>query len=102
VQWLETLVVVEASGGFVLASMNCRQLVSYARGARSAGRRAGASALALVCAGLSLESLAFLAEPAIEASPEWRDVTLLVVRTALLAASAALSALLVRNGRSRA
>jgi hypothetical protein len=102
VQWLETFVVLEASGGFVLASMNCRQLVIYARIARSAGRRTGASALALLCAGLSLEALAFLAEPAIEASPPIRDATLLLVRSVLLAASAVLSALLLRSGRSRA
>ena len=102
VQWLETLVVVEASGGFVLASMNCRQLVGYARGARSAARRAGSAALALVSGALAVEAVAFLAWPAIEASPALRDVSLVAVRSGLLAASAAVSALLLRNGRLRA
>lgn len=101
-QWLETLVLVEASGGFVLASMNCRQLVGYARAARSAARRAGAAALALVSAALSLEALLFLASPAVEASPALRDVSLVALRSALLASSAAVSALLLRGGRSRA
>ncbi len=101
-QWVETLSVVEASGGFVLASMNCRQLVGYARAARSAGRRAGASALAMVSAAFALEALAFLASPAIEASPQLRDVSVLAVRSALLMASAAVSVLLLRGGRSRA
>jgi hypothetical protein len=102
VQWLETLVLVEASAGFVLAGMNCRQLVAYARAARSAGRRAGASVLALVSGAFAVEALVFLASPALEASPELRDVSLLAVRSVLLAATAAVSALLLRNGRSRA
>jgi len=102
VQWMETVAVVEASGGFVLASMNCRQLTGYARAARSAGRRVGAAALALVCGALAMESAAFLAWPAIEASPELREPSLVVLRSALLAASAAISALLLRNGRLRA
>jgi hypothetical protein len=101
VQWLEIVAVGEASGGFVLAGMNCRQLVGYARAARSAGRRAGASALALVSGAFALEALTFLASPAIEASPGLRDVSVLVVRSVLLAASAAISVLLLRNGRSR-
>jgi hypothetical protein len=101
VQWLETLVVLEAGGGFVLASMNCRQLVGYARAARSKARRAGAGAVALVSGALSLEAMAFLAWPAIEASPALRDVSLVAVRSTLLAASAGISLLLLRGARSR-
>jgi hypothetical protein len=102
VQWLDTLVVAEAGAGFLLASMNCRQLTAYARAARSAARRTGASALALVSAALSLEALAFLAWPAIEASPELRGASVVALRSVLLLASGAVSALLLRSGRSRA
>ena len=101
-QWLETVAVVEASGGFVLAAMNCRQLVGYARDARTAARRAGASALALVSAAFALEALTYLASPAIEASPELRDVSAVAVRSVLLAATAVISVLLLRSGPSRA
>jgi hypothetical protein len=102
VQWLETLAVGEASAGFVLAAMNCRQLMGYARRARSPGRRAGAAALALVCGAIALEALAFLVSPALQASPGLRDASVLAVRSGLLAASAAVSALLLRGGHSRA
>jgi hypothetical protein len=102
VQWLEMVAVGEAGVGFVLAAMNCRELVGYARAARSAGRRTGAWALALVCAAFAMEALTFLASPAIEAAPELRDVSVVAVRSVLLAATAAISALLLRNGRSRA
>ena len=101
-RWLETLAVGEASAAFVLAAMNCGHLVSYARHSRSPGRRAGAGALALVCAAVALESMAFLASPALQAAPLLRDASVLVVRSGLLLASAAVSALLLRAGRSRA
>jgi hypothetical protein len=102
VQWLETFVVVEAGAGFVLAGMNCRRLVGYTRAARSAARRTGASALALVSAAFALEALTFLASPAIEASPDLRDVSVIALRSAMLAASGAISVLLLRSGHSRA
>ena len=101
-QWLETLVLVEASAGLILATMNCRWLIGYARGAREAARRAGAAALALLSGAVALEALTFLASPAIEASPELREASVVVVRSALLTASATISALLLRNGHSRA
>ena len=101
-QWLETFVVTEAGAGFVLASMNCRHLLAYARVARSAARRTGARAMALVSAALALESIAYVASPALDASPELRDVSLLAVRSGLLLASAVVGALLLRGGRPRA
>jgi hypothetical protein len=99
VQWLESLVLVEAMGAFVLASMNCRSLLAYARAARSAARRAGAGALSAVSAALSLEALAFMASPALQSSPEARELGVLAVRSALLLASALISLLLLRSGR---
>jgi hypothetical protein len=102
VQWLETFVLTEACAGFVLASMNCRHLLGYARVARSAARRMGAAAMALVSAALALESLTYVAQPAIEASPELRDVSLVALRSVLLLASAVIGALLWRGGRPRA
>jgi hypothetical protein len=45
--------------------------------------------------------MAFLAWPAIEASPALRDVSLVAVRSTLLAASAGISLLLLRGARSR-
>jgi hypothetical protein len=101
VQWLETFVFVEASAGFVLASMNCRHLLGYARAARTAARRGGAAALALVSGALSLEALVFLAWPVIETSPQLRDASVVAVRSALLLASAVVSVLLLRSGRTR-
>ncbi len=100
-QWLETLVLVEASAGLILASMNCQRLVGYARGAHLAGRRVGASALALLSGAVALEALTFLASPVVEASPESRDASVVAVRSVLLIDSATISALLLRNGRSR-
>ena len=100
-QWLDTLTQVEASAGFVLAGMNFRQLMRYARTARTAGRRAGASVLALVSAAFGLEAVVFLAGPALELSTELRDASAFAVRSSLLAASAAVSLLLFRGRRSR-
>jgi hypothetical protein len=102
VQWLESFVLAEAAGAFVLASLNCRRLLGYARAARSAARRAGAGALCLMSAALGLEALAFAASPGLEADARAREIAVLVVRSALLAASALLTALLLRAGRSRA
>jgi hypothetical protein len=101
VQWLETIVIVEASAGFVLASMNCRHLLGYARVAKTAARRGGAAVMALVSGALSLEALVFLAWPAIETSPQLREATVVVVRSTLLLASAVVSVLLLRSGRTR-
>lgn len=101
-QWLETFVLIEASAGFVLASMNCRHLLGYARAARTAARRGGAAALALVSAALALEAIVFMASPAIEASPELRDASVVAVRSALLLASGVISVLLLRSGRTQA
>ena len=99
--WLESFVLLEAVCGFVLASMNCRRLLAYARCARTASRRAAAGALALVSAALALEALSFMASPALEASPQARELGVLLVRSALLLASGVITALLLRNGRRR-
>ena len=99
--WLEGFVWLEAMCGFALASMNCRRLLGYARGARTAARRAAAGALALVSAALALEALSFVVTPALESSAEAREFGVLAVRSALLVASGAITALLVRNGRRR-
>lgn len=99
VQWLESFVLLEAMGAFVLASMNCRHLLVYARAARSAARRAGAGALGMVSAALSLEALAYMASPALETDSQVREIGLLLVRSALLLASAVISALLLRGAR---
>jgi len=99
VQWLESFVLLEAMGAFVLASMNCRHLLAYARAARTAARRAGAGALGAVSAALSLEALAYMASPAVESSPEAREAGVLLVRSALLVASLVITGLLLRNGK---
>ncbi len=98
-QWLDLVILIEAGAGFVLASMNCRYLLAYARAARTVARRTGATALALVSAALALEALAFLGWPALEASPELREAGLLAVRSALLVAAAVISVLLLRGAR---
>lgn len=100
-QWLEVLLGLEAGTGFLLASWSCKHLLVHVRAARTAARRLGAAALALVCASLSLEALAFLASPALEGAPAAREASAFLVRSALLLASGAISVLLLRNGRSR-
>lgn len=65
------------------------------------GAQSGASALALVSAAFGLEAVAFLASPALELSAGLRDASVFVVRSSLLAASAAVSLLLLRGRRSR-
>lgn len=97
--WLETFVLMEAIAAFLLASLNCRGLLAYARAARTAARRSGASALALVSGALALEALAFVAAPALEASPGLRDAGWLLVRSGLLCASVVISVLLLRRRR---
>jgi hypothetical protein len=101
VQWLESFVFAEAMVAFGLASLNCRALLIYARGAHSAARRVGATAMTLVSAALALEALAFLAAPVLEMSPQLRSVGWLAVRSLLLLASGVISALLLRAGRAR-
>jgi hypothetical protein len=99
VQWLEGVALVEAMGAFVLASMNCRHLLGYARVARSAARRAGARGLCAVSAALALEALAYMASPAFAAGSEARELGVLAVRSALLAASGVIAGLLLRGAR---
>jgi hypothetical protein len=100
-RWLENIVFLEAAAAFVLASMNCRSLLGYALAARTAARRVGAGALASISAALSLEALVYLAQPALEADPEARELSLLLVRTCLLLASTVIAALLLRSRRRR-
>ena len=99
-QWLELLVSVEAVAGFLLASMNGIYFTSYARQARSASRRVGASALVMVSAAVALESLLFLSQA--PDSRVWQSVTravaTVVVRSALLLSPALISLLVWRHG----
>jgi hypothetical protein len=99
VQWLDDVALAEAMGAFVLASMNCRHLLAYARAARSAARRTGAGALCALSAALALEALAYMAAPAFSAGSDARELGVLAVRSALLAASAVIAGLLLRGAR---
>jgi hypothetical protein len=99
VLWLDTLLLAEALAAFVLASMNCRSLLAYARCAHSAARRTGAAVLGLVCGALALEALAFSLASALSAHPSLHSAVLLAVRTALLASSVTLSLLILRARR---
>ncbi|HWC30065.1 MAG TPA: hypothetical protein VG845_08295 [Dehalococcoidia bacterium] len=99
-KWLESFVLMEAMAAFVLASLNCRHLLVYARVARSAARRTGAGALCAVSAALALEALVYMASPALDTSPV-REIGALIVRSGLLVASAAIAALLLRSAGRR-
>lgn len=96
---MEGVALAEAIGAFVLASMNCRHLLGYARAATSAARRAGAGALGAVSAALALEALAYMASPAFAAGTEARELGVLAVRSTLLAASGVIAGLLLRGAR---
>ncbi len=97
-QWLDSVLYGEAGLTFVLSGLNSASMTGLAARAVSRGRRAGAAALAFVCAGVALEALAFLAlaEPASTATPVAAGA-LLVVRTLLLASTAVMTALVLRS-----
>ena len=97
-QWLDSVLYGEAGLTFVLSGLNSASMTGLAARAVSRARRAAASALAFVCAGVAMEALAFLAlaEPASAAAP-LAAVALLVVRSLLLASTAAMTGLVLRS-----
>jgi hypothetical protein len=102
VQWLDLWVLLAAAVDFVVAGWNCAYLLRWADAARTPARRLGAAALALVNAGLTLEALAFLwlAAPASDGPPS-HTVAVVLVRGALLASSALMGVLLLRDASRR-
>ncbi len=99
-QWLELLTSVEAGVELGLASLSCAYLVRYAWRAPTRPRRVGAVALALVCAGLTLEAALFLSQAPAAASLPW-SAALVVVRSALVLSAALIGALVARDAWSR-
>jgi hypothetical protein len=97
VTWLDSVVYGEAGLTFMLSGLNSASIAGMAAGARSRPRRVGASALAFVCAGVAVESLAFLAlaAPASTMTPV-AAAALLGVRSLLLASTVALTLLVLR------
>jgi hypothetical protein len=97
VTWLDSVLYGEAGLTFVLSGLNSASMAGLAARAASRARQVGASALAFVCAGVAMESLAFLAlaAPASEMHPA-AVLALLLVRTLLLASTALLTALVLR------
>jgi hypothetical protein len=94
VTWLDSVVYGEAG---LLSGLNSASIAGIAARARSRARRVGASALALVCAGVAVESLAFLAlaAPASEMTPV-AAAALLCVRSLLLVSTLAMTLLVLR------
>ena len=101
-QWLDLWVLLAAGVDFVAAGWNCACLLRWAPAASTPARRWGAAALALVNAGLALEALAFLllAAPASDGPPS-QTAAVALVRGALLASSALISVLLLRDASRR-
>ena len=101
-QWLDLWALVAAAVDFVVAGWNCAYLLRWADAATTPARRLGAAALAMVNAGLALEALAFLwlAAPASD-GPALHTAAVLVVRGALLASSALMGVLLLRDAARR-
>jgi hypothetical protein len=102
VQWLDLWVSLAAGVDFVAAGSNCFYLLRWAQGASTPAKRLGASALALVNAGLALEALLFLwlAAPA-SASPPSQTAAVVLVRGALLASAVLITLLLLRDASRR-
>ena len=96
-QWLELLVSIEAGGDFILASLNCLYFLGYARATRSRPRRVGAMALTALQGSLALEALLFLSQAPAGPQSWLRSVSLVTVRTALLASTGFVSLLIARH-----
>ena len=98
VTWLDSMVYGEAGLTFMLSGLNSASMAGMAAGTRSRARRVGASALAFVCAGVAVESLAFLAlaAPASAMTPVAAGV-LFGVRSLLLVSTVALTLLVLRG-----
>ena len=99
-QWWEIVLSMEAAASFLTAGMNGIWLIHLAMSARTRAGRVAASVLALVCAGLALEALLFVAMAPRPASSAALMATLLV-RTVLLASMTAIAALLLRSAWAR-
>ena len=101
-RWLDLWVLIAAGIDFVAAGANCAYLVRWAQLATTPARRLGAAALALVNAGLALEAMAFLwlAAPASAGSTS-QTAAVVLVRVALLASSALIGVLLLRDASRR-
>jgi hypothetical protein len=97
VTWLDSVVYGEAGLTFMLSGLNSASIAGMAARASSPARRVGASALAFVCAGVAVESLAFLAlaAPASEMTPV-AAAALLCVRSLLLVSTLAMTLLVLR------
>ena len=98
VQWLDSVFYGEAGLTFVLSGLNSASMTGLALRAVSRARRMAAFALASVCAGVALESLAFLAlaAPASAMQP-FAAGALLVVRSLLLASTAVVTVMVLRS-----
>ncbi len=99
-QWWQIVLLMEAGGSFLASGLNGIWLAQLAMAARTRARRVGASALAIVCGGMALEALLYLAL----AQPPRNDVALaatLFVRTTLLVSAGLIGALVWRNGSAR-
>ena len=95
-QWLNSVVLVEASGDVVLSALNCVYFGRLAAASRTAGRRVAAAALCVVSGGLSLEAALYLALSSPAGGLE--QVAVLAVRSALLAGAGFVSLLIWRHG----
>jgi hypothetical protein len=97
VTWLDSILFGEASMTFMLSGMNTGSMASLATRAASRSRRVAASALAFVCAGVAVESLAFLAlAPAASTLSPGAAAAMVLVRTLLLGSTAMLAVLVLR------
>jgi hypothetical protein len=92
---LEWLVFTEACSALGLALANCGYFLEYARQARTAPRRVGSLALALIHAAFGLEAALFLGEAQLSSAA--RSALLLAVRSALFLATGLVSVLIWRS-----
>ena len=99
-QWWQIVLLMEAGGSFLAAGLNAIWLTQLVFAAPTRARRVGALALAVVCGGMALEALLFLALADTPAHGVALAATLLV-RTTLLVSAGLIAALVLRNGPSR-
>jgi hypothetical protein len=101
--WLETVLLIEVAAAFWLSALNVALLSRVIGSERARARRTAAFVLACVCGGQALEAVLFLWQgEASSTEGGLSGAALLLVRTALLASTALVSALLLRASyRSR-
>jgi hypothetical protein len=97
VQWLDTGVSIAAAADLAFALVNCGWLIVYACAARTAARRAGSAALALVNASMAMEAALFLSTASVMDGPAARTVAVVVLRGVLLGSSSLMALLLLRS-----